>query len=706
MTYLGLGAGLIVGGVALVAGACGDECAPGTRSIAGQCRPLGDLADGGLDTADASILASCGDGQLDEGEACDDANRAEADGCEPGCALTAGWSCKGVRCERLPEGMPVITGVPSSDPEHVLWVWTVPLDAADVQVTIDDGSVKPEVQGNSARAAGLSEGPHTISVAACNAIGGCGEPATHTTRVKRFGPASRPWYRGVERTFTRPILGGPDAMTGLGCDGCFLGPAGEIVPLETALPSIATSLTRGADVIELEVSLIGQALHVSPGDEFTVGDRPSLEALLESPILVTSLAPLFLQVREEGPAEEFAATLLELLEAHPQFARNGRPLFVRAAIDKTNYLSALREGAREHPFIEPYLRYWVTIPPDEASWRNAVDATAQSHYHGVTFDFRAPELFARIGVAHARELGVWIDGVPGPGHGEIPLAALRESVDGFSTVYRIDRAGAVVEAADSLAFFDASPLVTPADPLPIHYVRASSGAPGSWERVLQVPATDELFGSPDLAWWSDDQPLAGGVLDFSVGDRAMRFTEGVLDPLPDGLLVSLVTTLGDLDLIEPGSFSSLLGSDSRSLTEDPGGFVLTLKRSAQSGALSLQWAVYVGDRYHIFEYPAAGGSSSACESLNGAFTAPLKENQAYWFVGFYDGDGPVQLFIDGKCAGAVAPVAVGPVAATPLTLLVGAQPATARPLGVNFFRGQMQVGQLLSWPSHEADGTN
>jgi cysteine-rich repeat protein len=688
---------------ALVA-ACDDECAPGTRSVAGHCRPF--IAEADDAGADGAISLTCGDGLPDAAEACDDGNRSAGDGCEPSCALTPGWSCKGVRCERLPEGKPVISGVASSDPDHVLWMWSLPLDAADVQVVLDDGAARLELQGNSARAAGLPEGPHTISVAACNAIGGCGEPATHTTMVRRYGPASRPWYRGVERTFTRPVLGGPDAMTPLGCDGCFLGSGLEIIPLETVLPAIATSLTRGADVIDLDVSLIGEQLHVSPRDDFMPGDRPPLEALLDSAILGTSLAPLFLQIREDGPPEGFATALLDLLEARPHFARNGRPLFVRARIDKTSYLSALREAAREHPFIEPYLRYWVTIPQDEPNWRNAVNATAQSHYDGVTLDFRSSELFARIGVAHARKLGVWIDGVPGPGHGEVALAGLRELADGFSTRYRIDQARAVIRAADTLAFFDASSLVSPATPLLIHHVRASSGDPASWERMLQVAATEQLFGTPDLAWWNEEQPMMGGVLDFSAGERAMRFTEGALDPLPAGLLVSVVATLGDLDLIEPGTFSSLLGSDSRGLSESPGGFVLTLKRTAQSHALALQWAVYVDDRYHIFEYPAAGGSSSACDSLNSAFTAPLEEDQAYWFVGLYDGDGPVQLFIDGKCAGAVAPVAAGPVAATPLTLLVGAQPATAHPLGTNFFRGHMQVGQLLSWPSHEADGTN
>src|SRR5262245_56129438 len=129
----------------LALGACENECGAGTRSVAGQCRPLVSAEDDAGAGHDASGPASV-------------------------------------------PAMPVITGAPSSDPDHVLWTWTLPPDAVDVQVVLDDGAVQPRVQGDSASATELAEGPHTLSVAACNAAGGCSEPATHTTNVKRYGP--------------------------------------------------------------------------------------------------------------------------------------------------------------------------------------------------------------------------------------------------------------------------------------------------------------------------------------------------------------------------------------------------------------------------------------------------------------------------------------------------------------------------------------
>jgi hypothetical protein len=363
----------------------------------------------------------------------------------------------------------------------------------------------------------------------------------------------------------------------------------------------------------------------------------------------------------------------------------------------------VRAAASLHPFLEPYVRYWVTIP-SAADWEMALDGTASSRYHGVTFDFREPELVRRVALAHASGLGVWIDNVPGPRHGEVVLAGLRQLVDGFSTDYRIDQARSIVSAKDVQAGFDATPLVSPEEPLLVYYLQPD-GTIASWQRVLAVPTGEEL-GTPELAWWSDNGPFSGGALDFAPGDRTMRLTDPPVGAL-EGVLVSVSATLGDAMAIAPGEFANILSSaTSMAAGEHQGGVALRVARAAQGGALALQFAVHAGDRYWVHEYPFAGGSTGACPSPNGTFTEPLEEGRAYWLLGVYDGDGPVQLFIDGKCAGAAAPEANGPVTASLFAPLVGAQPETALPGGSGFFRGVVQSAQLLSWPSHDADGTN
>jgi len=41
----------------------------------------------------AAALSTCGNGQVDTGEQCDDANQTSDDGCSATCQLEAGWSC-------------------------------------------------------------------------------------------------------------------------------------------------------------------------------------------------------------------------------------------------------------------------------------------------------------------------------------------------------------------------------------------------------------------------------------------------------------------------------------------------------------------------------------------------------------------------------------------------------------------------------------
>lgn len=42
-----------------------------------------------------TVASTCGDGLIDAGEQCDDANTASADGCSSSCQIENGWICVG-----------------------------------------------------------------------------------------------------------------------------------------------------------------------------------------------------------------------------------------------------------------------------------------------------------------------------------------------------------------------------------------------------------------------------------------------------------------------------------------------------------------------------------------------------------------------------------------------------------------------------------
>jgi cysteine-rich repeat protein len=76
-------------------------CGPGLGGCASsRQRSIDPQDDGGLDGV---VSALCGNGALDEGEACDDGNRMDGDGCGPSCTVEKGWACEGEPsvCESL-----------------------------------------------------------------------------------------------------------------------------------------------------------------------------------------------------------------------------------------------------------------------------------------------------------------------------------------------------------------------------------------------------------------------------------------------------------------------------------------------------------------------------------------------------------------------------------------------------------------------------
>jgi cysteine-rich repeat protein len=80
---------------------CGGGACPACRNGAACFDPT-DCASG--DCAEGLCRAvSCGNGTIEAGETCDDANSDAADGCSPGCVVEDGWTCAGTpsACHRL-----------------------------------------------------------------------------------------------------------------------------------------------------------------------------------------------------------------------------------------------------------------------------------------------------------------------------------------------------------------------------------------------------------------------------------------------------------------------------------------------------------------------------------------------------------------------------------------------------------------------------
>lgn len=63
--------------------------------------PLGGCSEGSGGTGGAGGQGACGNGVLDEGEGCDDGNRASADGCTSFCTLEIGYACEGTECRTV-----------------------------------------------------------------------------------------------------------------------------------------------------------------------------------------------------------------------------------------------------------------------------------------------------------------------------------------------------------------------------------------------------------------------------------------------------------------------------------------------------------------------------------------------------------------------------------------------------------------------------
>ena len=591
---------------------------------------------------------------------------------------------------------PTLQGTPSAAPEQVIWLWDKPQHTVFFELQLDGQQRAPTTELRLELA--LAEGEHTLAIRACAAAERCSDWVMSSTRAERFGATYGAGLAATRRALARTPLGHPAAV---GCSDCALTASGDSLALESALARLSTAAGREADLLELNVALVAGVLRVMPTGKGGMAMPPLLlSAVLESTALRASSALLALELVETQVAPDaFADALVDALSAYPELMRNGRPLLVHADRGKLSYLRLLRSRlAKRLPRMAPYLRVWLDerAPAAIGLWQDGLDDVLAG-VDGVLLEFSVDDLFGRLSALQRRGLGVGVLDVPGPGHGELVLAGLREEVDLFLTAYRADQARALI-ADGQPGLYASARRLSFGQPLSVH----------SWTDAQTVGSAQRPLGgaAPSLAEWGSGFALQGGVLDFTSGQRSLLLAEVPPASAP-GTFFSLVARLDDLRDLAPGAADrTLLATSLRT----PGGFSLELRpggndpkylRLTQRGALS---------NFVVF-YEGAHGMAGSCESKNGSYGAPLSVTQSVWLMGVAEAGGTgFQLFINGRCV----PIGSEVWASRDTTPVSGAQPLLlgAAPPGYSggslgsFSKSYLQSVQVRTWSPRVGDEVN
>jgi len=645
------------------------------------------VCDAGCQWRDIDLTA-CGDGEATGTEECDDGGTDPGDGCSASCTTEAGWSCDPAPspsvCLPIPEP-PVLEGEASAGHADLFWRWTAPADADHYLVRVNAGA-ETETTGTDHAHVAANEGLYTVEVRACNELGGCSAPASFVTQVVYHGTAWRPIWRGVARALTENLLG--EAVP-VSCHNCYNGPADEVYTTAEALAKIRQAISRGADLIELDLAdALGTTICVNHGDIDACTGRPSLVELLDDPTFADADALLFLEIKE-GTADPdvFAVTLLDILDARRKFARNGRPVFIRSFASLSRYLEAIRDRLPEYPFIKDYFRFSVLYS------RNAIAEVAAFQtelarvkntlgFDMVEFEYRQKHLPGLSLYARSLELGTGVYTIPGS-FGEAFIAALRHEVDQITAEFRADYARAVISETNLLAYVNASGCASAADPS-VWVHRNTAGALESTSVNVGTAPTASAHGTPPLWFDPPGEDRFGCSMDF-------RANQGITGrALPLGATSSqstqgfFVTAYVNFDAL------SFTGTQAIVNNAEAGGFALELYGDGTTTVL--RFGVHVDGAYRYHSYNVAATGLTLNPSFNGG--------DGYYLFGAYDGDGGVYLWVDQEALGSGGTF-TGNVTTSSQAALAGADPQPSEATRARFhFDGLIQQVSVLNWVNH------
>ncbi|MBU1239467.1 hypothetical protein KKF84_16155 [Myxococcota bacterium] len=688
---------------------CGDNLAEGEEQCDGtdladcDCESLG-LGGGTLacdescafDTTGCDTQPVCGDGETQSPmEGCDDNGTSPGDGCAADCTVESGWTCDDSSpsvCLRIPD-MPVIDGEPSAGHDAPVWLWNSPVGTDHFMFRLDGGSFTQTI-AQQHTAAGLTEGLHTLEVAACNSQGGCSPAASFDTTVEYFGAANPlPWQGVARANLATTAIGN---VVPLSCHNCYNGPSNEVFNTAGALSKIHSALTNGADLIELDIADAQGTLCVYHGDLASCGGSPALPEMLADSTLAASSAMLFIELKEGDMApDDFAVALLDLFNSHREFVKNGRPIFFRAFNSKLNYLQAISNHLTNYPLIAPYIRFSVLYGKnaiaDVSQFQTEIAAiVAGNQFHLVEFDYRQKHLPGLRAYARAQGVGTGVYTIPGS-FGEAFIAGLRDEVDQITAEYRIDLARQVVEDTNTWAYINTSGCTSAADPAVSVLTNTGAGLTSSAIAVGTLP-TGLTTGTPPLHFDPQGEDRYGCSLDYrssaGITERAINLGSHP----PQSAEGFLVTTYLNFDTL-----ASLTGTMAVMNSAEAGGFALELYNDGST--VWLRFGVRVGGTYVYHTYNiAATGLSAPNASINGA--------DGYFLVGAYDGNGGVYLWVDNELGG-ISGNTSGGVEPSGQPTLLGADPQPGSDLNARFyFDGLIQSASVQAWGDHPYSGSN
>ncbi len=633
-------------------------------------------------------LTACGDGEKSGNEECDDGNIEPGDGCGADCTVETGWSCDPVSepsvCMRLP-GAVVIEGEASAGHTELFWRWNTPEHASFFRVRTDGVNWQDQTEAHCELDVS-GPGMVTIEVQACNVQEACGPMASFTTHVIFYGTAWRPVWRGVQKAdLTVSPLG---QAVPVSCHNCYNGPSDEVYTTSQALTKIHTAITRGADLIELDIADSAGTLCVTHDDVATCNDRPTLPEILSDATLLDADALLFIEIKEgTADPDAFAVALLDLLDSRRRLVRNGRPVFIRAFASRENYLVAVKNRLHQYPFIRHYVRFSVLYGRNAhaavATFQNAIVRVKNDlGFDMVEFEYRQKNLLGLTMLARAIGLGTGVYTIPGS-FGEAFIAGLRHEVDQITAEFRADYARSVIEETNLLAYVNVSGCSGTSDSHVQVYAN-TAGTLDSTATTVGVAPTANSFGRPPLMHDPIGEDRYGCSLDFrlnhGITGRALPLGSGSSQST-QGYLVTAYVNFDDLAV--NGTLALVNNSEA-------GGFAMELQGNGST--VNLRFGVHVNGayRYHSYNVSATGLSNNP--SLNGT--------DGYFLIGAYDGDGGVYLWVDQQASGNGGTF-TGNVTSSSQQVLIGADPQPSELTGARFhFDGIIQQISVLDWVDH------
>lgn len=604
-------------------------------------------------------------------------------GADPCAACAAdGYECDGTSCLAAPDApaAPLVDGEASAGHLDLLWSWATVPGAERYEVRLD-GDSWIDVGGSVTFATEVEWGSHSIEVRAC--AESCSLPSRFDTRVERFGPVTGPWA-GLRRALPRSPLGRPVAI---GCHSCSVAADGSTLTDGLARAKIERALSRGADLVDVPVSGFGTALALcaSPTDTANCLDAATLAGILESDALAASDALLSLEIVEDDAApRDFARALLDALEQRREFARNGRPVYIRASSERLEALQAVAAALPGYPFLAPYVRLGVAYSPTAhaavAAFQDALRVEVANHNFGwAELDHTTPNLTSLLGMGRSMGLSFAVSAIPGD-DGAVHTTRLREHADLLWSDYRVDWAREAVVATNVLAHVDASRCRSPGDGA-IDMFR-NVGELTSLGLPVNVTPSADAPGTPSLVYIAEGEDQFGCSLrfrDLGGSGRFLRLGETVDTSCTRGGYLVSATVNFDVLSLEEGQSMVLLGN------MDLAGFALALVGTASSTVL--RFAVHVDGEYRKHEYEVSAVGLPGIETIN--------DTETYHLVGAYGG-GAVKLWINGQSAGDGGSYVDG-VRLSSLPTLVGADPQAAGALPRFFFEGLIQEATVVDF---------